>query len=993
MIRVVTALSGLVLIVLALRLAMAPLFPLDKFVAPSIAAFEAETGTAVKYGAADLTLLPTPSVVASDVAIDLPDGLGNVHAARLFLALNPLPFLSGSAELASVTVERPTLSLAVKGGDLDPAKVIGALTELASRATDRHFLATDGRLVISAGGAEASLDGVAVSATRTDSGDRLIFKTMLHDTPLSLTIEAGTTGAMRAQLTIPALSAGLDGGVAGGAFAGRLDLSVPDTAALGGPFAVAPGAVELNGAITLSSGRAEMVNASATVLGSSGRLSAALDLGAPRASADLHADFARLPAQSLATLAALAARLGFDPVGGHAPFDAGIDLKLAELTLPGGQIHGVRLTAVDREGRFGALFDAMAGKGTLSSRLDLVPDGDGRRLGASFAVKDIEVGEVLSLAGLAASPLSGRLAADLRLSAHGRSTDELAATIAVDGAGQLRDGRLGSLPLASGIVLPALTGISADLSVVGLDKPAQLTGQATAPSGVIALEAAVPPRRLIEGGAAPVEARLNGPILSAGFDGDIDPMAFSANGSLTLASRQLPMLAGVAGLPAEASLDGQLEAGAGRMTLSDARLILGDGAFAGLLDLSTAGDRSRLTGRLSGDTVDIAALAGAFGEALSGTSRPLWTATDADLRIEATRIAAGPVAAAGGPVDLHLGDKGAEIGLPHLSLGGGSGSAALTVKAGDRPAYVLKGKLEGARLASLAPLIGSVADGEINLAADVSAEGKKRDDLFKSATGSADFSIVHGTLDGLDPVALIGRLAHSVQTGFGSDRGRFGFDKLSGHVKLVRGLVTGDNLAFAAGNLQLTGAGTLGLAGGALDLRLKPTMKDYPDFEAPVAVVGPLAAPRLYPDLPGLIGDPTAGYAHLAAMTGGFARLIGGDAAPKLEAVGPDAMTSMIDKLAEPPKPVEESVAPEASVAPAALVTAVAPAAIVPPLPPVRPASLASLPQRGEGTARSPGLAGGPLDLGALGRTPASVAPTSARTGSCRPGRDGRCIP
>ncbi|WP_370676510.1 AsmA-like C-terminal region-containing protein [Pleomorphomonas sp. PLEO] len=982
MVRVVTALSGLVLVVLALRLAMAPLFPLDKFVAPAITAFEAETGTVVKIGDADLELLPTPRVVASDVEIELPDSLGKVHADKLLLDLNPLPFLSGSAELGSVTVERPVLRLSLGGGDLDPAKVIGALANLARRATNRHFLATGGQLVLSVGGVEAALDDVTASAARADGGDRLILKAMFHGTPVSLTMETGSAGAARVQFTTPALNLGLDGGLAGGGFAGRLDLSVPDAAALGGPLAAAPGPIQLNGAMTLSSDRAEMVDASTTAFGGNGRLSAALDLSAPRVSLDLHADFKRLPSNSLAILAALATHFGFDPVEGHAPIDAGLDLKVAELALPDGDIRNVRLTAVDRDGRIGALFDGMAGGGTLSGRLDLVPDGDGRRLGASFALKNVAVVDVAAFAGLAASPLTGRIAADLRLSAHGRSADELAATLAVDGSGQLREGHLGKLSLMSGVALPVLTGLSADLSIIGLDKPARFTAQGTAPSGVIRLEATAAPRRLIEGGAAPLEIRVEGPMLSAGFEGGLDPIVFSASGSLTLTSRHLAALAGVAGLPDIASLDGKLEAGPGRMTLSDARLMLGDGAFGGQLDLSTVGERGRLTGRLTGDMVDVAAVAGAFGDMLSVAGGQLVAAIDADLRIEAGRLVAGPVVAAGGPVDLHLGDKGAEIGLPQLALGGGRGSATLIVKAGDRPRFVLKGALEGARLASLAPLVGTIADGEFSLLADVSAEGKKRADLFKSATGTADFSVAHGVLNGFDPVALIGRLAHAVQTGFGADPGRVGFDKLSGHVKFARGSATSDDLAFAAGDLQLSGSGSLGLANGALDLRLKPKMKGYPDFEVPVAMIGPFSSPRLYPNLPGLVDDPASGYARLATMAGGFARLlVGEEAAPKLETVGPDAMTSMIDKLAETPKPVEAPVAPVASPGLAA------------PLPLSRPPGLVSVSQQAQTVSRPSALTGGPLDLGALGRTPGKVAPAIARDTQCRPGRDGRCIP
>ncbi len=969
MVRVISALSGLVLVVLALRLAMAPLFPLDKFVEPTIAAFEADTGTAVRIGRADLQLLPTPRVVASDVGIELPDGLGTVHADRLLLALSPLPFLSGSAELRDVTVERPVLRLSLGGGDLDPAKAIGALARLADRASARHFQALDGRLTLSAGGVEADLDEVVASASRAGEADRLSFKAMLNGTPLSLTVEAGSAGATRAELVAPALSLDLDGGLAGGAFAGRLNLSVPDVAALGGPS----GTVELEGAVTLSSGRVEMVDATASLFGSTGRLSAACDLGEPRASVDVHADFGRLPAGSLVVLATLASRMGFDPIGGAAPFDAGLDLKLEEVSLSGGDLRKLRITAVDRKGRFGARIDGAAGDGMVSGRLDLVPADEGRRLAASLVAKNVSVADVAALVGVAA-PLTGRLAADLRMSARGRSAEELATTLAIDGAAQLRNGYLRRLPFVGELALPALSGLTADLSVTGLDKPARLTAQGKMSSGVVTFEAEAMPRRLVEGGAAPIQAKLDGPALSAVFDGTVDPVAVAANGSLTLTSRRLSALVGSSDLPPDASLDGRLEAGAGRMTMADARLMLGDSVFAGVLDLATAGDRGRLTGRLSGDTIDVAALAGTVADTLSKADRPL--GIDADLRIEAGGISAGPLAAAAGPVDLRLDGKGAEIGLPRLSLGGGSGEATVTVRAGGRPVYAVKGSLEGARLASLAPLVGTAVDGEFGLEADIVAEGRTIGDLQKSVIGAADFSVSRGVLDGLDPVALLGRLAHAVQHGYGSDERRVGFDTLSGHLKLAKGVMTSDDLAFAAGDLQLSGSGSLRLSGGVMDLRFRPKLSGYPDFEVPVAVVGQLAAPRLYPDLPGLLADPAWGYARLATMGGGFARLIEGDA-PKLEAVKPDAMTSMIDQLAEPSAPVE---APSPQVATPA---------VVPPLPLERPVDVQPRSQGERDVRRSPLRAGGPLDLGALGRAGSVAVPDS----SCRPGRDGRCIP
>lgn len=986
MLRVVTALSGLVLVVLVLRLAMAPVFPLDKFVAPAIAAFEADTGAAVSAGTVDLDLLPTPRVVADDVRIELPDGLGEAHADRLVLSLRALPFLSGSAELSGVAVERPVLRLTLKGGDLDPSKAVATLTDLAGKATTRHFAATGGRLELSANGRDWRLDDVTASALRTADGERLAIGGALSGTPLLLILEAGATGAVRLRLAAPTGGLDLDGGLTSGAFAGRLTLSAPDVAA-SGPARIA-------GAATLTPGRVELVDADATLLGGNGRLSAALDLTAPRAAVDLHAAFKRLPVDGLAALARLAASLGFDPAAGTAPVDAGLDLKLAELAFPGGGVRDVRLTAVGRDGRFGAVLDdAALGNGSLSGRIDLVPDGGGRRLGGILVAKEIASRDVAALAGVAA-PLAGRISAELRLSARGRSTEELAATLAADGAASLRDGRLAALPLM-GIELPALTGLAADLTLSGLDEPARLSGRGMAPSGVVTLDAAVTPRRLFDGGVVPVMVHVDGATLSAAFDGGVDPFAVTAEGTLSLTSRRLSALAGVTGLTDSASLDGRLDAGIGRLALSGARLMLGDATFAGVLDLTTAGDRPHLAGRLSGDTVDVAALAGVLAR-LGSPARGI----DADLGIEAARIAAGPVAAAGGPVDLRIDDKGAEIGLDRLSLGGGSGAATLRVTAGERPAFALKGKIDGARLASLAPLIGSRTDGELTLAADLNATGTTAAELLASAGGSADLTLSRGVLDGLDPLALLGRLARSVQTGFGSDPRRVAFDRVAAHLAVAAGSVRSDDLTFSAGDLQLSGAGSLRLADGVLDLTLKPQLEGYPDFEAPVAVKGPLAAPRLYPDLPGLIDDPAAGYARLAAMTGGFSRLLTG-AAPALEAVKPDAVTSMIDTLTGPAKPAapqaEALVKPattqvEAPATPAAgPVETPAEPAVAAPLPPLRPAARVAVPRRP--AAPPPTLADGPLDLGALGRTPSGIVPARTPSGACQPGRDGRCIP
>ena len=49
-----------------------------------------------------------------------------------------------------------------------------------------------------------------------------------------------------------------------------------------------------------------------------------------------------------------------------------------------------------------------------------------------------------------------------------------------------------------------------------------------------------------------------------------------------------------------------------------------------------------------------------------------------------------------------------------------------------------------------------------------------------------------------------------------------------------------------------------------LDLKARV---EVPAFPAPVAVKGPWAAPRLYPDIEGILTDPAAAFARLKTMT------------------------------------------------------------------------------------------------------------------------------
>lgn len=970
MARVVTALVGLVLAVAALGLAMAPVFPLAKFIGPGIADFEARTGTVLTSGSTAIELFPTPSVIATDVTITLPDGLGEVKAERLTLAVSPLPFLSGVSRLSGVTLDKPVAHVALRSTDLAPLAAATALTDLARMATGLRLTASDGRLDLDAGQLALRLDHLGASAVHSGDGDQLVLTGQSAGTALTLTALAGPDGAAELRLATAAGELALSGKLDSGKLEGTLTASAADLARLGEPFAAAGGAARIEGTLHVSPERAELVDATANVFGGTGKLSAALDTSGKRSSLDIHADLPRLPAPLLGALATTAAKR--DPFAEPAAFDVGIDLKVAELGFPGGTARKIHLTAVNRGAGFGVVLDrAFIGNGSIDARVELIPSGAERRMSSALTLDNLAIRDVAALMGVT-SPLTGRLAGTLRLSAHGRSMAELAATLAADGSATLSDGRLASLALSNLLKTPQLTALNAELSIIGLDRPARLAATATSASGPITLEAETLPRRMLDGDGAATTIRLTAPTLTASLEGQGDPIARTLGGSLTLSTDNLGSLLRGAP-PTKLSLDATLDAGAGHIDLSAVKLLLGDSAYAGLLGLATGGDRDRLTGRLSGEVVDVAALAAA----LRGNDRKQLSSVDADLRIEAGRIIAGPLAAAGGPVDLRLYRNGAEIGLPKLSLGGGGGTALLTIAGQDRSALALKGKIDKTRLASLAPLIGGAIDGQLTLDVDLQGQGTTLNDLATSATGKADIALTDGRLTGIDPMALLARLAKAVQPGFGDANGSVAFDKLNGKLAIDKGVARIGSAVFSAGDLSVKGDGRLTLADGSIDMTLKPVIKGYPDFEAPVALTGKAGSLRLYPKIDGLPDNPDDTYAKLHAGNGAFARLAGGAAPPKLKAASPDAMASMIDAVTV--KPAELPKATEAArPAPSGMT--------IPPLPLPKPA----IPARAKPAERVAAPTSGPLDLGSLGG--AAATPKPAKSG-CNPGRDGRCLP
>src|SRR6202022_2028633 len=132
--------------------------------------------------------------------------------------------------------------------------------------------------------------------------------------------------------------------------------------------------------------------------------------------------------------------------------------------------------------------------------------------------------------------------------------------------------------------------------------------------------------------------------------------------------------------------------------------------------------------------------------------------------------------------------------------------------------------------------------------------------------------------------------------------------QLSASFRIEKGQATTSDLNLVGPLVRVTGAGTVDLAAQTLAFRVEPKLvmttegqgrtSDPVGLGIPVAIDGPWAEPRIYPDVTGILDNPDAVYAKLKEMGkglfgsgGGLGGLLGG---------GPDAGHGGGDKPSDP---------------------------------------------------------------------------------------------
>ena len=358
-----------------------------------------------------------------------------------------------------------------------------------------------------------------------------------------------------------------------------------------------------------------------------------------------------------------------------------------------------------------------------------------------------------------------------------------------------------------------------------------------------------------------------------------------------------------------------------KVTINPLRANVRGTAFAGWITADLSNQVPYVVASLAAKTVDIAVLTGAAklkpsdGHAVSNTGSD----TDGDrggYNWSNAPINFSPLKTMNGKFDLSAEEiiyenvkvrpakvqatlSGGKLGatVADFNLYGGTGKAAVAVDAsGKTQAQSVKASLvefDAYPLFRDAASFQSI-EGKGTIALDLSATGASQSAIVSALGGNAKLEFVDGAIRGVNIAKMLRNLGTGIVDGWqGGEVEKTDFASLGASFKVAEGKATTDDLHLVGPLVRMTGAGTVDLPVKRLNIRVEPRLvaslegqggqQDLSGLGVPVMISGPWGTPKIYPDIKGILENPTAAYEQLRQLGNGVVKLPGMD---KLDKTG-----------------------------------------------------------------------------------------------------------
>jgi AsmA protein len=254
---------------------------------------------------------------------------------------------------------------------------------------------------------------------------------------------------------------------------------------------------------------------------------------------------------------------------------------------------------------------------------------------------------------------------------------------------------------------------------------------------------------------------------------------------------------------------------------------------------------------------------------------------DAEIHVSASELTIGSFRLAPTAIQLTV-DKGLILGtIANTSLYGGTVEGTVSLDAAPPvPTHAMHVRLAGV---GALPLLSDVAgfeslEGTLRANIDVNASGASQHAAVSSLAGTVDIQLANGAVRGIDVSKLMHNLTSTILDGWQQNpNDRTPLSDLNASFSLANGIATTTNLVMTGPIARVTGTGSIDIATKTLQMKVDPRLivgqgsgGSSTGLGVPVLIQGNWSAPRIYPDVSGILNDPAAAFDQLRAAGKGL---------------------------------------------------------------------------------------------------------------------------
>jgi AsmA protein len=254
---------------------------------------------------------------------------------------------------------------------------------------------------------------------------------------------------------------------------------------------------------------------------------------------------------------------------------------------------------------------------------------------------------------------------------------------------------------------------------------------------------------------------------------------------------------------------------------------------------------------------------------------------DANVALTAERVIYGRAIMSHARLNGRIDNGVLNAKLEHIDLHQGKAKGQLVLNGAQKAPIAQVGfDAENFNAEALLGGMGGRLKGRADASLALAATGRSPRELIASLRGTAGVTVRDGALSGIDVEHIVKAVAEKIILGWPERaEATSRFDLLKGSFKLADGIAETSDLEASGPGLKFKGKGLVDLLKGEVEMKIEPEF-GQDAMNIPVMISGSWSKPKFYPDIAGVLENPTAAYEALKALLSRAAEGTGGEGMP-----------------------------------------------------------------------------------------------------------------